>query len=478
MVPLHVRVKVEEKERVGRDEPVSPTGQYFNSSVLSVAILVVFEFDIPIDDSPTMSTLENLFLPINPRFSSIMVRDAQGVQQWRRVKVNLEEHVHVPTFPSGLDTYDEYVQDYISKIAATQLPQSRPLWDLHLIKFPTSKAEGTMVFRIHHSLGDGYSLMSAIFNCLQRADDPSLPLTFPSGSKPKPTKNGMMMGIISRLPSAISLCVNTVRDFGWSVLKSNLVEDDKSPVRSGTPGVEFLPITLSSIDFSIDDLHKIKTKIGGTINDVICGIAFLGIRLYNEAASEEATAKAANMTALVLLNTRDIRSYQPLNEMTKSDTKSPWGNHFAFIHVGIPSCKDPMNADPLQFVQTTKKIIQEKKNSLAVVLTAKFVEIIRRLKGSEAASKYVHATMRNTSVLITNMVGPMEQMSIAGHPIRNFYFTLAGSPQSITLGIVSYMGKLNLAMGVDEGLIDPKLLTSCMEKSFERISQAAIGMKP
>lgn len=54
-------------------EPVSPTGQYFNSSVMSVAILAMFESDIPIDDSPTMATLQSLFLPISPRFSSIMV---------------------------------------------------------------------------------------------------------------------------------------------------------------------------------------------------------------------------------------------------------------------------------------------------------------------------------------------------------------------------------------------------------------------
>ncbi|KAJ6842316.1 O-acyltransferase WSD1-like isoform X1 [Iris pallida] len=412
---------------------------------------------------------------------SWQVRDAQGVQHWRRVKVNLEEHVLVPTFPSGLDTYDEYVQDYISKIATNQMPQSRPLWDLHLIKFPTSKAEGTLVFRIHHSLGDGYSLMSALFNCLQRADDPSLPLTFPSGSKPKtkPTKNGMVR-MISKVSSSLSMCVNTVRDFGWSVLKSNLLEDDKSPVRSGTPGVEFLPITLSSIEFSLDDIHKIKTKIRGTINDVICGIVFLGIRLYNEAASEEARAKAANVTALVLLNTRDIGSYsyQPLSEMTKPDTKSPWGNHFAFIHVGIPSCKDPMIADPLQFLLKAKKIIEKRKNSLAVVLTGKFLEMIRRLKGPEAVAKYVHATLRNTSTAVTNVVGPIEQMIIAGHPVRSFHFTLVGGPQSLTLGVVSYMGKLKLAMGVEKGFIDPKLLTSCMEKSFERISQAAIGVKP
>lgn len=54
-------------------EAVSPTGQYLNSSVLSLSILGVLESEIPIDDSQTLSLLRDLFLPINSRFSSIMV---------------------------------------------------------------------------------------------------------------------------------------------------------------------------------------------------------------------------------------------------------------------------------------------------------------------------------------------------------------------------------------------------------------------
>ena len=54
-------------------EPVSPTGQYLNSSVLSLSILGVLETEIPIDDSQTIPLLRDVFLPINSRFSSIMV---------------------------------------------------------------------------------------------------------------------------------------------------------------------------------------------------------------------------------------------------------------------------------------------------------------------------------------------------------------------------------------------------------------------
>lgn len=407
------------------------------------------------------------------------MKNEQGIPQWKKVKVKLEDHVNIPIFPSGLDTYDDHVTDYLSKISMHQLPQSRPLWDLHLIKYPTSKAAGTMVFKVHHALGDGFSLMGALFSCFQRADDPSLPLTFPSSkAKPEPVKNGSVMDVIGMVPSALSLCLNTVRDFGWSLLKSSIVEDDKSPVRSGAPGVEFQPVTVSSIDFSLCHIHKIKSKIGGTVNDVISGIVFYGTQLYIDATSRGTADREAQVTALVLLNTRAIGSYQPLNEMNKPDAKSPWGNQFGFIHVGIPTCKDPADAVPLQFIQKARQIIKGKKNSLGVFLTGRLLEMLRRVKGAEGTAKYIHATLRNTSMTISNLTGPKEQMIIAGHPVRSFYFVVVGVPQSLAVSAVSYMGKLTLALGSEQDFINPKLLTSCMEKSFERIFEAAIGMKP
>jgi len=53
--------------------PVSPAGQFLSNSVLSLSVIAVLETEVPFDDSQTVSLLNNVFLPINPRFSSIMV---------------------------------------------------------------------------------------------------------------------------------------------------------------------------------------------------------------------------------------------------------------------------------------------------------------------------------------------------------------------------------------------------------------------
>ncbi|XP_042486402.1 wax ester synthase/diacylglycerol acyltransferase 4-like [Macadamia integrifolia] len=457
------------------DEPVSPTGQYFNSSVLSICILAALESDIPIDTSQTNFLLNTLFIPINPRFSSIMVKDEHGVKQWKKVDVKLEDHVHVPIFPDGLspESYDDYLQEYLSKIAMERLPQSRPLWEIHLIKYPTSNAAGTIVFKLHHALGDGFSLMGALFSCLRRADNPSLPLTFPSSKQGK-SSDSNRDSFFKKVTGFLSRFLYTTSDFAWSILKSSFVEDDRTPIRSGHEWVELRPINISTVTFSLDQIKQIKDKLGGTINDVITGIIFYGTRLYMQISGPQDSINA-HSTALVLLNTRVINNYLSLKEMSKPDSKSPWGNQFGFLHVSIPDLSaDVEMANPIDFVYKGREIIQRKRGSLAVYLTGRLLEMMRKLRGPETTAQYVHRTLKNSSMTISNMIGPMEQMSLADHPARGMYFMVVGVPQSLTITMVSYMGKLKVAVGVEKDFINEKLYISCLEKAFTRIFKAAV----
>ncbi|MCL7027701.1 hypothetical protein MKW94_008952, partial [Papaver nudicaule] len=237
-------------------EPCTPTGQYYSSSSLSLTILAVLESEIPIDDSQTMALLKNVFLPINPRFSSLLVAGKNGEKHWKKVAVNLDDHVMVPSFEGGLpvERYDEHLQEYLSKIAMERLPQSRPLWDIHVFKYPTSNAAGTVVFKLHHALGDGYSLMSALFSCLQRSDNPSLPITFPK------IRSDIYMNKKKSVLEILSVLKNTIADFTWSLWKG---EDHTSPIRSAKEGVEFRPVSISTVTFSLEQIKEIKAKLGG-----------------------------------------------------------------------------------------------------------------------------------------------------------------------------------------------------------------------
>ncbi|KAL7587197.1 hypothetical protein Lser_V15G40516 [Lactuca serriola] len=478
---MDLRVKVGGLKDVVLSEPVSPTGQYFNSSVLSISILCVLEFENPFDDSSSLALINDVFLPINPRFSSIMVEDKQGVKHWKRVEVNAEDHIKIPCFPEGLspESYDHYFNDYLSKMAMDPLPQTKPLWEIHIIKYQTSNAFGSLVFKLHHSLGDGYSLMCALLSCLQRADNPSLPLTLPIFRNFLKPENDPK-SIISRVPHALSCALNTVMDFGWSIIKSSFLEDRQSPIHSGNKGGEFNRINITTITFSLDQIKQIKSCLHVTINDVICGMIFLGTRLYMDVTSEEEKNKRS--TALVLLNTRYIDGFKSLNEMCQNqEAKSLWGNQFAFLHISLPQlhqCDESLK--PIKFVQEIHSIIKRKRNSAAVYLTGMLLEFIRKYIGVEAAAQYVHNTLRNSSMAVTNMIGPVEKMTLSNQPVKGLYFMVVNSPkapQSLVVTVISYMDQLRVTIGTEIGLIDPMKFRTCTEKAFSMIFDAAVKSK-
>ncbi|KAF7805946.1 O-acyltransferase WSD1 [Senna tora] len=396
------------------------------------------------------------------------VKDDDGKLRWKRVKVKPEEHVKVPIFPeteSGI--YDQYFDDYVSRILTERTPNSKPLWEVHVIKYPTTNAAGTVIMKLHHALGDGYSLMGALLSCLHRADDPSLPLSFPS--RPE---NSTKKSILKRLPSAISSFFDSIPDFGWSLIKSGMMEDDISPIRSGFEGTESQPFALSNILFSLDRFKEIKSKLGVTTNDVITGMISYGIRLYMQEIDYE--TRMANSTAVVMLNTRKIEGYQSVKDMLKPDSKGQWGNRISFLQVSIPKLSQDSISNPLEFVWKAHKIIKRKRHSFSVFLIGWLLDLEMKLRGHEAVAKHIYTTLGNCSVVISNLNGPIERMALANHPVKGFYFTMTGGPENVNITIMSYMKTLRVTLRTLKGFIDEHKFKCCIQNAFEVIYKAAM----
>ncbi|KAJ6371697.1 hypothetical protein OIU77_002086 [Salix suchowensis] len=390
-------------------EPVSPSGQFLSNSVLSVSIIAVMEFEQPFDDPLSIIPfLKDVFLPDLPRFSSIMVADKDGVKRWKRVEVRLSDHVNFPVFTAAMSAqfYDGCFDEYLSKMATAQFPQGQPLWEVHVLNYPTSHAASNIIFKLHHSLG------------------------------------------------AV-----------W-------IREAETPIRSGHSGVESLPVAITTITFSLDHIKQIKAKLGVTLNDVITGTIFLGTRMYMETVSQG--SGSACSTSLVLFNTRMLKGYNSVQEMLKPDSKAPWGNHVAYLKIPIPKLGDAeATNNPLKFVINARKIIKRKRSSIGVYLTAKYLLLVARFRGPNGASRCIRGTLENTSMAISNVMGPVEQVAFASNPVNGLYFVVTGAPQSLGAGVTSYIGKLRVALLAEKDFIDPPKLKSQIEKAFEMISEAA-----
>ncbi|CAN6443619.1 unnamed protein product [Victoria cruziana] len=315
--------------------------------------------------------------------------------------------------------------------------------------------------------------MTALLSCLRRADDPSLPLTFPScngSSKQHLSKfeNGTIWRHLSPL-------WNTFQDFGWSLLKSSLLVDPRSPIRSGELGVEFKPLLISSVILSLEDIREAREELKATVNDVITGTIFYGIHLYMHRMIPG--SENLRTTALVLLNTRSLSKHLTLEDISKDGAEASWGNQFGFIHVPLPACKRINKENPIDYVLEAQELIRKKKSSLGVYLTGRFLEMLRKLRGAEAAAEYLKSTLTNTSMTISNVVGPLEKISMGGCPVRSFYFMVTRVPQSLTISMLSYMGKLRVAVGGEPGFLDSEAMTECFEEAFAKILDSVRSKK-
>ncbi|CAK9163402.1 unnamed protein product [Ilex paraguariensis] len=112
-----------------------------------------------------------LTLAKHPRFSSLQVasKERGGEIIWVQTEVDMDNHLIVP----HIDYPDEkFVEDYICNLSKSTIDKSKPMWDFHILNVKTSDAEAIGVLRVHHSLGDGASLMSLFLACTRKTSDP------------------------------------------------------------------------------------------------------------------------------------------------------------------------------------------------------------------------------------------------------------------------------------------------------------------
>ncbi|XP_056698723.1 wax ester synthase/diacylglycerol acyltransferase 7 [Spinacia oleracea] len=394
---------------------------------------------------------------------------------WKKVEININDHVKVPIITKDLSTeeYSTVYDDYISELAINEIALDKPLWELHIFNYPTKSASATLIFKFHHAIGDGTSLMGIVLSCIQRSDDHSKPLTFPAGTTSRENKHThkTIMKVINIVPKLMASTFYSFYDFGES-LRLLYSEDDRTPIRSGDTDINH-HYSLCRVDLSLIDVKRIKTTLGVTVNDVVVGIIFLGTRLYMQEINH-GQINNTRSRIVITFNIRSDKRYARPEEMVEEHTKVPWGNRFALYDLPITNLKEDDFRNPLKFILKAHKLIKRKRNTpLAIYLFYGFLGVIRLFGGLEAATKTFERTSKNCSFVMTNMMGPTEKMSLANHPVKGFYFMPTGVRSSLTVSVMSYMEQLTIGLVVEKGFIDHNRLMKCVEKAFQLILQAA-----
>ncbi|KAI3711729.1 hypothetical protein L1987_70272 [Smallanthus sonchifolius] len=254
----------------------------------------------------------------------------------------------------------------MSNLSKSPIDYSKPLWVLHLLDIKTSDAEGTGVFRFHHSLGDGLSLMTLFLACTrQSADIDALPTLHVS-------KETTYIKVTS-FCSVLKVLWNSVVAMMLFVFTVLFLKDDETPLK-GSLGVENKPRRFVRKSVNIADIKAVKN--------------------------------AMNVVKSVISERKMIMT---LVDSMKAGTLGRWGNQIGYVLLPFAM---GLKSNPLDYVKEAKAVIDQKKASLEPLFSYFVVEMVLKLFGIKAVGKLNHKVFFNTTLaLMVHIVSYIDKLT-------------------------------------------------------------------
>ncbi|KAJ0835035.1 putative O-acyltransferase, WSD1, O-acyltransferase WSD1 [Helianthus annuus] len=417
------------------DEPLSPGGRLFVQPATHQIINSVFGLEQSITLDALRTVISSSLLIKHPRFSSLLVTDNHGREHWRKTEIDINRHIIIRSNPVGEgDNDEEVVNEYLADLTVSSpLTTDKPLWEVHLLS-----AHKCLVLRIHHALGDGISLVSLMLTLCRKLDDPEqTPTIGPLTSSRQKHKNS-------------------------------------TAVRGGE-GVELWPRKLVTAKFSFEDMKTVKSAVANaTINDVLFGVISSGLSKYLDSRSPDSLPEGLQMTGVALVNLRPSPGLQDIKELMKKNAGTAgWGNKVGIVL--LPVYYHRNRSDPLQYLKRAKMMMDRKKLSMEAFLSHQIGYFVMKYFGAKVASLLEYRVICNTSFTISNVVGPREEITVAGIPITYMRATSSSLPHAITMHMVSYAGKADMQILVAKDIIpDPEKLAKCFEDALLEMKQHAV----
>ncbi|KAJ9175302.1 hypothetical protein P3X46_013869 [Hevea brasiliensis] len=452
------------------DEPLTPAGRLFLQPEMKTIIHCSLGFKYRIDIDEIKSTIKNSLMVKHPRFCSLLVRDKNGFEHWRRTEIDIDRHIILVDENSttdGGDDVDKIVNDHIADLSVSSpLSCDKPLWEIHIMM-----EKKCAIFRIHHALGDGISLMSMLLASCRKAEDPSAVPTLMTGSRRDWREGkgkdwrGVLMGVLKMVLFSLVFCLEFILRCLW-------VRDRKTVI-SGGDGMELWPRKVATARFLIEDMKVVKKAVANaTINDVLFGVISAGLSTYLDHRSPNTLKEGQQLTGVAMVNLRKQTGLQDPAKMMESNSTCRWGNKFGMLLLPTYYHK----VEPLEHVKRAKVMIDRKKQTLEAHFSYQIGDLAMSLLGPKVASLLNYRILCNTTFTISNVVGPKEEITIAGNPITFIRVNTSSLPQALTMHMVSYAGRAEMQILVAKDIIpDPEFLAKCFQDSLLEMKEAAVA---
>ncbi|KAH0936411.1 hypothetical protein HID58_013528 [Brassica napus] len=364
-------------------EPLSPVSQLLSSP--ETFIVITFGSKTRLNLSSFVEGLNNTL--INAPRLNIYDTDYKknGEPVWIPVSVRVEDHVIVPDLEyRNIDNPDQLVEDYTSNLANIPMDMSKPLWEFHFLDIKTSNAESIAIAKIHHSIGDGMSLVSLLVACARKTSEPSA-LTSTTTATAKPvTSMSSARWLFSGFLLMMMAIFSTIVDVFKTLLTILFLRDTKNPLMANPN----------------NGIRSWKT-----VNDVLLGMTQAGLSRYLSRNYDGYTMSEKKKT----LEKIRVRGSVPVN--LRPATKIEMGK------LGVYPLWIKVEDDPLEYIRRAKTIMDRKKISLEAFILYGIIKFTSTLFGKKVEYAYngvqeIGARIfGHTTMTISNVKGPQEEIN-------------------------------------------------------------------
>lgn len=378
------------------------------------------------------------------RLRSVATKTGQWVPQEQ-----IDLAYHVVKEERVADTAAVYRK--VEELALKPLDLSRPLWTMHLI--PNRSGDSAVLFRLHHGVGDGLSIMRIVGEMATLQD--GSPLPEPEGLRKfkemmAASKRGCFRRICTKLQKVIgvfpALIANLKAPMGRldTQTKFHAPEAERRSLRfSGKRTMVAFP------PFSLAFVKACKIAAGVTINDVVFGAMAGAIRRYCQERGDPLFQTSSTQT----LQTRALMPVlMPPSFPPGHDEGDMLTNGITFI--SVPFAINETTC--LGRVKDSSKTMSSLKRSMKVPVSQWLVNASKVLPEAQQQQTVKDLWLRH-SMVFSNVQGPDAPIMLSGETIKGFYAYFVNLiPQAL---ISSYAGQMWMNMCVDPDVVqDPDSL--------------------
>ncbi|MFJ1669891.1 wax ester/triacylglycerol synthase family O-acyltransferase [Streptomyces bottropensis] len=334
------------------------------------------------------------------------------------------------------------------------LERGRPPWEAHVLP----GADGTsfaVLFKFHHALADGLralTLAAAVMDPIEMPAPRPRPAEPPRGLLDEVRKlPDLVRGTFSDLGRALDIGASVAR----TTLDATLGARSCAALTSDASGTR----RTAGVLVDLDDVHRIRKTVGGTVNDVLIAVVAGALRRWLDERGDGSDGVAPR--ALIPVSRRRPR------------TAHPQGNRLSGYLMKLP-VDDP---DPLGRLRTVRTAMDRNKDAGpnrgagAVALLADHVLPLGHRLGGPLVSQAARLWF---DILVTSVPLPSLGLRLGGCPLAEIYpLAPLAHGQSLAVAVSTYRGSVHYGLVADaEAVPDLERFSRAVTREVEDLLAA------